>query len=102
MLAWFDQQRAKGYDDARAHPEKCRCGRMVTRPEQCDGPPCPFDRQKRKGLPLPHDFDCERDGCRNLDGDDATEGGICVGCGRTLFPCNPGGPHAADATGEPV
>ena len=44
MLAWFDQQKAKGYDDARLEREKCRCGKMVNRPEQCDGPPCPFDR----------------------------------------------------------
>jgi hypothetical protein len=44
MLEWADAQAAKGYDDARAEPVKCRCGRMVNRPEQCDGPPCPFDR----------------------------------------------------------
>jgi hypothetical protein len=44
MVKWADAQTAKGYDDARAEPVKCRCGRMVNRPEQCDGPPCPFDR----------------------------------------------------------
>lgn len=32
----------RSYDDARADPQPCRCGRLVTRPEQCDGPPCPF------------------------------------------------------------
>lgn len=44
MLIWGEEQAAKGFDDARLHPEPCRCGRLVTRPEQCDGPPCPMDR----------------------------------------------------------
>jgi hypothetical protein len=42
MLIWIEEQAAKGFDDARAEPEPCRCGKMVTRPEQCDGPPCPL------------------------------------------------------------
>lgn len=42
ILIWIDEQAAKTYDDAREHPEPCRCGKLVTRPEQCDGPPCPL------------------------------------------------------------
>jgi hypothetical protein len=34
------------YDDARTHPRPCRCGKLVTRPEQCDGPPCPFEKHR--------------------------------------------------------
>lgn len=44
MLIWVEEQRAKDFDDARMEPQACRCGRLVTRPEQCDGPPCPYDR----------------------------------------------------------
>ena len=36
----------RSYDEARMHPRRCGCGRFVTRPEQCDGPPCPFQRGK--------------------------------------------------------
>ena len=32
------------YDDARAEPRECRCGRLVTRPEACTGLPCPYER----------------------------------------------------------
>jgi hypothetical protein len=42
MLIWCEEQAAKSYDEAREFPEPCRCGKMVTRPEQCDGLPCPF------------------------------------------------------------
>lgn len=35
----------RSYDEARLHPRRCGCGRFVTRPEQCDGPPCPFNRR---------------------------------------------------------
>ena len=44
MLMWGEEQQAKGYDDARAELQPCRCGKMVNRPEQCDGPPCPVER----------------------------------------------------------
>jgi hypothetical protein len=37
----------KSYDEARAEPEPCRCGRLVTRPEACTAGPCPFDRRGR-------------------------------------------------------
>jgi hypothetical protein len=46
MLIWIEDQASKLYDDAREQPEPCRCGRCVTRPEQCDGPPRPFERQR--------------------------------------------------------
>lgn len=32
----------KTYDDAIAAPTACRCGRLVTRPENCPPGPCPF------------------------------------------------------------
>jgi len=47
------------YSDAQAHPQPCACGRLVTRPEQCDmrQPPqwrqvrrCPFDKTITRGL----------------------------------------------------
>jgi hypothetical protein len=42
MLIWLEDQRGKSYDDARADPQPCKCGRLVTRPELCTGPPCPW------------------------------------------------------------
>jgi hypothetical protein len=32
----------RSFDDARADPQPCKCGRSVTRPELCDGLPCPL------------------------------------------------------------
>jgi hypothetical protein len=49
MLIWLENQRTKGFDDARAEPEPCRCGRLVTRPEQCAGPPCPLPCNQADG-----------------------------------------------------
>jgi hypothetical protein len=51
MLIWIEEQASKTFDDARAEPEACRCGKLVTRPEQCDGPPCPLE--KRYGVRTP-------------------------------------------------
>jgi hypothetical protein len=47
MLIWMEHQVGKTFDDAREQPETCRCGKRVTRPEQCDGSGphnCPFNR----------------------------------------------------------
>jgi hypothetical protein len=49
MLIWFDEQDAKGFDDARAETQPCRCGKQVTRPEQCPGLPCPFPQPQGDG-----------------------------------------------------
>jgi hypothetical protein len=49
MLIWLENQRTKGFDDARAEPEPCRCGKQVTRPEQCSGLPCPFPSDQADG-----------------------------------------------------
>jgi hypothetical protein len=49
MLIWIDEQAAKSYDEAREFPEPCRCGKLVTRPEQCDGLPCPFPSHQGDG-----------------------------------------------------
>lgn len=39
------------FDDDRAHPFPCRCGRLVTGVNRCqDGCPCPFDRDQPRGL----------------------------------------------------
>ena len=43
-FSWPELSR-KSYDEARANPDPCRCGRLVTRPDLCDGPPCPFDKR---------------------------------------------------------
>jgi hypothetical protein len=56
MLLWADEQKAKSYDEARENPVPCRCGKPVTRPEQCDGPPCPFEKE------LAANLSCEDDG----------------------------------------
>jgi hypothetical protein len=51
MLIWLTEQKAKSFDDARAEPEPCRCGRQVTRPEQCPGLPCPLPCAQGDGTP---------------------------------------------------
>lgn len=47
MLAWFETHwpESRTFDEARMDPRPCdRCGRHVTRPEQCPGESCPFNR----------------------------------------------------------
>lgn len=45
MLIWIEEHNAPrpSFDDARADPQPCRCGRLVTRPDLCSGS-CPFER----------------------------------------------------------
>ncbi len=48
MLIWLEEHNVSGsalsYDDARADPRPCRCGKLVTRPENCHGP-CPLEKK---------------------------------------------------------
>ena len=38
----------KSFDEARESPEPCHCGRLVTRPEQCAGLPCPMPQTRER------------------------------------------------------
>ena len=49
ILGWFESQDGKNFDDARMDLQPCRCGKRVTRPEQCQGPPCPFPSAQGDG-----------------------------------------------------
>lgn len=43
--ALTEYEAKRTYDEARMHPRPCKCGKHVTRPEQCSGEPCPFERR---------------------------------------------------------
>ncbi len=52
MLIWLEDQASESYvsyDDARANPQPCRCGRLVTRPELCSGP-CPMEKKVERDV----------------------------------------------------
>jgi hypothetical protein len=45
----------RSFDDARANPLPCKCGKMVTRPELCPGLPCQMPQPQGDGAGEPFD-----------------------------------------------
>jgi hypothetical protein len=56
MLIWLEDASSqhetirKSFDEAREAPEPCHCGRLVTRPDQCPGLPCPMPKTVERDL----------------------------------------------------
>jgi hypothetical protein len=55
LLREDELPKPRSFDDARAEPLPCKCGKLVTRPEQCPGLPCPFPKPQGDGAEEPFD-----------------------------------------------